>query len=44
MDISELVTGIVENHQKRKVQSLEDIFDVDRETRRVSLDLLKKRS
>jgi 1-deoxy-D-xylulose-5-phosphate reductoisomerase len=43
MDISEVVTGVVENHQKRKVQSLEDIFDVDRETRRVSLDLLKKR-
>jgi len=43
MDISEAVTGIVENHQKRKVQSLEDIFVVDRETRRVSLDLLKKR-
>jgi 1-deoxy-D-xylulose-5-phosphate reductoisomerase len=44
MDISEVLTGIVENHQKRKVQSLEDIFDVDRETRRESLDLLKKRS
>jgi 1-deoxy-D-xylulose-5-phosphate reductoisomerase len=44
MDISEIVTEIVENHQKRKVQSVEDIFDVDRETRRVSLDLLKKRS
>ena len=44
MDISEIVAKIVENHQKRKAQSLEDIFDVDRETRRVSLDLLKKRS
>ncbi|NIO48473.1 MAG: 1-deoxy-D-xylulose-5-phosphate reductoisomerase [Candidatus Aminicenantes bacterium] len=44
MDISEVVSAIVENHQKRKVQSLEDIFDVDRETRRASLDLLKKRS
>jgi 1-deoxy-D-xylulose-5-phosphate reductoisomerase len=44
MDISEVVKEIVENHQKRKVQSLEDIFDVDRETRRVSLDLLKKGS
>jgi len=44
MDISEVVTEIVENHQKRKVQSLEDIFDVDRETRRASLDLLKKRT
>lgn len=44
MDIIEVVTEIVENHQKRKVQGLEDIFDVDRETRRVSLDLLKKRS
>ena len=44
MDISDVVTEIVENHQKRKVQGLGDIFDVDRETRRVSLDLLKKRS
>jgi 1-deoxy-D-xylulose-5-phosphate reductoisomerase len=44
MDISDVVTEIVENHQKRKAQSLEDIFDVDRETRQVSLDLLKKRS
>jgi len=44
MDISDVVTEIVENHKKRKAQSLEDIFDVDRETRRVSLDLLKKRS
>jgi 1-deoxy-D-xylulose-5-phosphate reductoisomerase len=44
MDISDVVTEIVENHQKRKAQSLEDIFDVDRETRRVSLELLKKRS
>ena len=44
MDISDVVTEIVENHQKRKAQSLEDIFDVDRETRRESLDLLKKRS
>lgn len=44
MDISDAVTEIVENHQKRKAQSLEDIFDIDRETRRVSLDLLKKRS
>jgi len=43
MDISEVVTEVIENHQKRKVQSLEDIFDVDRETRRVSLDLLKER-
>jgi len=44
MDISEVVTGVIENHQKSKVQSLEDIFYVDRETRRESLDLLKKRS
>ncbi len=43
MDISEVVTEIVENHQKRKVKSLEDIFEVDRETRRASVDLLKER-
>jgi len=43
MDISEVVTKTVENHQKREVQSLEDIFDVDRETRRATLSLLKKR-
>ncbi|NIM57634.1 MAG: 1-deoxy-D-xylulose-5-phosphate reductoisomerase [Candidatus Aminicenantes bacterium] len=44
LDISEFVTEVVENHQKRKVQSLEDIFDVDKETRRASLGLLKQRS
>ena len=42
-DILEVVTKIVETHQKRKVQSLEDIFDVDQETRRATLNLLKKR-
>ncbi len=42
-DISEVVTKIVEMHQKREVQSLEDIFDVDQETRRATLNLLKKR-
>ena len=44
MDISEVVTKTVENHQKREVQSLEDIFDVDRETRGESWNLMKKRS
>lgn len=43
IDISEIITEIVETHQKREVQSLEDIFDVDRETRRATFDLLKKR-
>jgi len=42
-DISDVVTRVVENHKKRNVQSLEDIFYVDRETREKTRNLLKRR-
>jgi 1-deoxy-D-xylulose-5-phosphate reductoisomerase len=42
-DISDLVRKVVEDHQKRKVRSLDDIFDVDRETREKTWNLLKQR-
>lgn len=43
-EISEVVSSAVEDHQKRKIKSLEDIFEVDRETQREARNLLKKRS
>jgi len=42
-DISVLVRKAVENHQKRKVEELEDILEVDRETREQTLNLIKQR-
>ncbi|MFB0565396.1 MAG: 1-deoxy-D-xylulose-5-phosphate reductoisomerase [Candidatus Aminicenantaceae bacterium] len=41
-DISILVRQAVEGHQKRKVETLEDIFEVDRETREQTLNLVKR--
>jgi 1-deoxy-D-xylulose-5-phosphate reductoisomerase len=43
INISEVVMEIVEKHQKREVLSLEEIFDVDRETRLLTQNLLKER-
>ena len=43
LDIYTIVAEILENHRKREVKSLEDIFDVDRETRQRSVNLLKQR-
>ena len=43
-DIADVVAEIVENHKKRKVESLDDIFEVDRETKQQTRNLLKKRS
>lgn len=42
-DIPEIITEVVERHQKRKVKELEDIFEVDRETREQTRNLLNKR-
>lgn len=42
--ISVLVEKTLENHQKRKVRSLEAIFEVDMETREKTKNLLKQRS
>jgi 1-deoxy-D-xylulose-5-phosphate reductoisomerase len=43
-DISVLVREAVENHQKREVESLEDIFDVDREARGQTRKIMKQRA
>ena len=43
-DIADVVAEIVENHKKRKIESLDDIFEVDRETRQQTRNLIKKRS
>lgn len=43
-DIADVVAEIVENHKKRKIESLDDIFEVDRETKQQTRNLLKKRS
>ncbi|MDH5386222.1 MAG: 1-deoxy-D-xylulose-5-phosphate reductoisomerase [Candidatus Aminicenantes bacterium] len=43
MDIPEVVTEIVEGHQIRNMESLEDIFEVDRETRSKTRNLIEQR-
>jgi len=43
-EISDVVAEVVENHQKREVENLEDIFCVDRETREKTRNLLKERT
>jgi len=44
LGIAETVSRAVENHQKREVQNLEDIFLVDRETRLMTRNLMERRS
>jgi 1-deoxy-D-xylulose-5-phosphate reductoisomerase len=41
--IYKVVSEVLENHRKREVNTLEDIFDVDRETRQQSWNILKQR-
>lgn len=43
-EISDIVAEVVENHQKREVENLEDIFYVDRETREMARNLIKERT
>ena len=43
LDIYKVVAEILENHQKREVISLEDIFEADRDARQRSINLLKQR-
>jgi len=43
-DISVLVREAVENHQKREVESLEDIFEIDKETREHTREIIKRRA
>jgi len=44
LEISEIVSKTVESHQKREVQSLEDIFLIDREARQIARNLIERRS
>ena len=41
--IAEIVTAIVENHTKRKIKNLEEIFGIDRETKRKTRNLIEQR-
>ncbi len=40
LKIAEVVSRLVENHQKKDVRSLEDIFEIDRVTRDIARNLL----
>lgn len=42
-DISGVVKKVVLGHKKKRVQSLDDIFEVDRQTREKTSNLLKQR-
>lgn len=42
-DIAEIVTATVEDHTKRKIKNLEEIFDIDRETKRQTRNLIEQR-
>jgi 1-deoxy-D-xylulose-5-phosphate reductoisomerase len=42
-DISETVIELMENHQKTRIGSLEDIYEVDRETRRKTRNIIEQR-
>jgi 1-deoxy-D-xylulose-5-phosphate reductoisomerase len=44
IDISVLVREVVENHQKREVESLEEIFEVDRKAREQTRKIMKQRA
>ncbi|MFQ6108928.1 MAG: 1-deoxy-D-xylulose-5-phosphate reductoisomerase [Candidatus Aminicenantales bacterium] len=43
LDIYRIVAELLQSHQKRKIKSLEDILEVDEETRRKCRNLLKER-
>lgn len=43
LDISDLIKITLNGHQKRKIKSMEDVFEVDQETRIKTRNLLKKR-
>lgn len=43
-DISEIVAAAFEAHRKKEVGTIEEIFDVDHETRSITWNLLKQRS
>lgn len=41
--IAEIVTETVENHKTRKIGGLEEIFDIDRETKLKTRNLIDQR-
>lgn len=43
-EITGIIVRVVESHQKRNVESLDDIMDVDREERQKAMNLLEERS
>lgn len=42
-DISDTVAEVLDSHQKREAYTLEDILDVDRETRDITFEILNQR-
>lgn len=44
LEIAGIVSETVEDHQKREIRNLEDIFSVDRDTRRMARNLIERRS
>ena len=42
-DIAKIVTKTVESHHKRKMKGLEEIFDIDRETKKRTRNLIEQR-
>ena len=44
MEIAEVVSEALESHQKREISDLDDIFSVDRETRLMTQNIMKKRT
>ncbi len=42
-EIGNLVAEVIESHQQRKIEDLEDIFDIDRETKLKARNFIKQR-
>lgn len=44
VEIAEVVSEVVESHNKREIRDLDDILSIDRETRLMTQNLMKKRT
>ena len=44
VEIAEVVSEVVESHKEREISDLDDIFSMDRETRLMTQNILKKRT
>ncbi len=44
VEIAEVVSEVVESHNKREIRDLDDILSIDRETRLMAQNLMKKRT